>query len=120
VLSLLLILLLLLQLASRELVVMWKASSTSASRLAALTLATASSVAAVDLGWYAPSQTLVNNLTNVMGGTGVYGFIYNSSSVPDSEYGTYNWCNMPHVRAPEYVKASSEYELAYVELVSRV
>lgn len=80
----------------------------------------ANSTAAVDLGWYAPSQTLINNLTHVASNTttGVYGFIFNSSTTPDDEYGTYNWCNMPHVRAQEYVVPSDEYELAYVELVS--
>lgn len=80
----------------------------------------ANAMAAVDLGWYAPSQTLINNLTHVASSatTGVYGFIFNSSSTPDDQYGTYNWCNMPHVRAQEYVVPSDEYELVYVELVS--
>ncbi|KAL1883964.1 hypothetical protein Daus18300_000072 [Diaporthe australafricana] len=75
----------------------------------------------VDLGWYAPSQTLINNLTNVVsdGTTGVYGFIYNSSHTPDAAYGTYNWCNMPHVRGSEYKVPSDEYELVYVELIHR-
>lgn len=75
---------------------------------------------AVDLGWYAPAQTLVNNLTHVVANstTGVYGFIYDSSYTPDDEYGTYNWCNMPHVRKTEYVVPDDEYELVYVELVS--
>ncbi|KUI62830.1 Counting factor 60 [Cytospora mali] len=75
----------------------------------------------IDLGWYPPSQTVINNLTNVVsnGTTGVYGFIYNSSYTPDDEYGTYNWCNMPHVRSLEYVKPSEEYELAYVEVIHR-
>lgn len=74
----------------------------------------------VDLAWYAPSSTDINNLTNVVsvGTSGVYGFIYNSSTTPDDEYGAYNWCNMPHVRAKEYVVPSEEYELVYVELVS--
>lgn len=74
----------------------------------------------VNLGWYAPAQTLVNNLTNVASAdtTGVYGFIYNSSYTPDAVYGQYNWCNMPHVRASEYITPSDEYELVYVELVS--
>lgn len=72
----------------------------------------------VDLGWYSPAQSVVNNLTNVLSAEGVYGFIYNTSDTPDSEYGTYNWCNMPHVRRTEYEVPPSEYELAYVELVS--
>lgn len=80
-----------------------------------------STMATVDLAWYPPSQTLVNNLTNVVSGstTGVYGFIYDSSHTPDEIYGTYNWCNMPHVRASEYKVPSDEYELVYVELVSQ-
>jgi hypothetical protein len=72
----------------------------------------------VDLGWYAPSNTRVTNLNDVINGTGVYGFIFNSSTdPPGSPYGTYNWCNMPHVRPQEYKKADSEYHLEYVELV---
>lgn len=76
---------------------------------------------AVDLSWYPPSQTLVNNLTNVVSDstTGVYGFIYDSSNTPDEAYGTYNWCNMPHVRASEYKVPPDEYELVYVELIHR-
>ena len=74
---------------------------------------------AVDLSWYAPAASLINNLTNVVSDTGVYGFIYNSSTTPDSEYGTYNWCNMPHVREDIYTTPSSDYELAYVELIHR-
>ncbi|KAH8883803.1 histidine acid phosphatase [Thozetella sp. PMI_491] len=73
----------------------------------------------VDLSWHAPSQSQINNLTQVLSGTGVYGFIYNSSTTPDAVYGTYNWCNMPHARAREYKKPASEYELKYVELIHR-
>lgn len=78
-------------------------------------------MAAVDLSWHPPAQTLVNNLTNIVSDstTGVYGFIYDSSHTPDEAYGTYNWCNMPHVRATEYKVPPDEYELVYVELVSQ-
>lgn len=74
----------------------------------------------VDLGWYPPSSSVINNLTNVVSNdtTGVYGFIFNTSHTPDDEYGTYNWCNMPHVRSSEYIRPPEEYELAYVEVVS--
>lgn len=75
--------------------------------------------ATVDLNWYAPNATALNNLTAVLDGQDIYGYIYNSSDVPASEYGVYNWCNMPHVRATEYPVASSEYELQYVEVVSQ-
>lgn len=74
----------------------------------------------VDLSWHAPSATEINNLTQVIGGSGVYGFIFNSSNTPAREYGTYNWCNMPHVRATEYKTPSSEYQLQYVELVRQL
>lgn len=100
-------------------------SSNSASTVTTVTTTPDSSnmanaTSGVDLGWYAPSQTLVNNLTNVVSSStaGVYGFIYNSSVTPDDEYGAYNWCNMPHVRKTEYVVPDEEYELVYVELVS--
>ncbi|KAK1754356.1 counting factor 60 [Echria macrotheca] len=73
----------------------------------------------VDFGWYAPSQTQINNLTAVADGKGVYGFIYNTSDTLDDRYGTYNWCNMPHVRRREYVTVGEEYELIYVELIHR-
>jgi hypothetical protein len=74
--------------------------------------------ATVDLNWHAPNATAINNLSQVIGGSGVYGFIYDSSTVADEKYGVYNWCNMPHVRATEYKKPSSEYKLQYVEVVS--
>lgn len=73
---------------------------------------------AVNLSWFPPSSSWVTNLGNVINGTGVYGFIFNSSTdPPGTPYGTYNWCNMPHVRPQEYKKADAEYKLEYVELV---
>lgn len=81
------------------------------------TVADADAAVAVDLSWHAPSSTALNDLSQVLSGTGVYGFIYNSSTTPDKQYGTYNWCNMPHVRATEYKKPSPEYKLQYVEVV---
>lgn len=74
---------------------------------------------AVDLSWHAPSRSRVNNLTAALTDSGVYGFIFNSSVTPDDEYGTYNWCNMPHVRRAEYERAPAEYRLRYVEVVGR-
>jgi hypothetical protein len=68
--------------------------------------------------WYPPGNTKINNLTEALTGTGTKGFIYDSSHTPDELYGTYNWCNMPHVRAKEYPRASSDFELQYVEVVS--
>ncbi len=85
----------------------------------ALALATFTAAGqAVDLGWYPPSKTNINNLTAALSNEGVYGFIFNTSETPAGQYGSYNWCNMPHVRKTEYVKASGEYKLQYVEIVS--
>jgi hypothetical protein len=72
----------------------------------------------VDLNWHAPNATAINDLYQVISGSGIYGFIYNSSVTPVDRYGTYNWCNMPHVRATEYKEPSPEYTLQYVEVVS--
>lgn len=72
---------------------------------------------AIDTSWYSPARTALNNLTSVLDSHGVYGFIFNSSSTPNHNYGTYNWCNMPHVRPAEYVVPDKSYELQYVELV---
>ncbi|KAK4178708.1 histidine phosphatase superfamily [Triangularia setosa] len=74
---------------------------------------------AIDLSWYPQRPSPITNLTTVINSTGVWGFIYNTSHTPDSQYGTYNWCNMPHVRAKEYPKPPSEYELLYVEVIHR-
>ncbi|OHW99711.1 histidine acid phosphatase-like protein [Colletotrichum incanum] len=81
--------------------------------------AVANAAASIDLSWYPPAQTEINNLEAVINGTGVWGFIYNTSDTPDEKYGQYNWCHMPHVRKTEYVKLPDEYELRYVELVHR-
>lgn len=105
---------LLLQFATQHLIVMWSNSRTALALGASLAPALAYDV---DLKWHAPRKALVNNLTNVMSDSGVYGFIYDTSETPDADYGTYNWCNMPHARKTEYVKPSSDYELKYVELV---
>ena len=72
-----------------------------------------------DLNWYAPNATAVTDLSQVINGTGTFGFIFNTSHTPDSEYGTYNWCNMPHVRPQEYIVPSSDYKLQYVEVIHR-
>jgi hypothetical protein len=74
----------------------------------------------VDLKWYPPANTSINNLDTALHGTGVYGFIFNTSHTSDEKYGTYNWCNMPHVRRKEYVRPSAEYTLKYIEVVSSV
>ncbi|OCK83811.1 histidine acid phosphatase-like protein [Lepidopterella palustris CBS 459.81] len=74
----------------------------------------------VDLNWYAPNSTWVNNLSSVINGTGTHSFVFNSSQLPrGTRYGTYNWCNMPHVRREEYPVADKQYELVYVEVIHR-
>ena len=73
----------------------------------------------VDLTWHAPNATNMNSLAYAVNGTGIDGFIFNSSTTPAStSYSTYNWCNMPHVRRQEYQRAPQGYTLEYVELVS--
>jgi hypothetical protein len=81
------------------------------------TTAVAQNVSKVDLGWYAPKKSWINEIGQVLNGTGTNGFVFNSSQLPAGvEYGTYNWCNMPHVRKDEYVKVNDEFELVYVEV----
>ncbi|KAF9632684.1 hypothetical protein BFW01_g3547 [Lasiodiplodia theobromae] len=72
-------------------------------------------------GWHPPNSTWITHLDDVINGTGVHGFIFNGSQLPDGvPYGTYNWCNMPHVRTSEYPRVSSdEYQLEYVEVIHR-
>jgi hypothetical protein len=73
--------------------------------------------ATVDLKWHAPKKSWINDLGQVLNGTGTNGFVFNSSQLPvGAPYETYNWCNMPHVRAQEYPRASEEFELVYVEV----
>ncbi|KXS09667.1 phosphoglycerate mutase-like protein [Gonapodya prolifera JEL478] len=78
----------------------------------------ASAAAAVDLSWRPPSASAVSNLTQVLNGPGVP-TIFNSSKTSFKDYGIYNYCNMPHVRAREYPFANDTYELKYVEIIHR-
>lgn len=91
----------------------------------------------VDLSWHAPISSRINSLSSAINGTGTYGFVFNSSTLP--EYipygivmfflskilvapiylGAYNWCNMPHLRRAEYPKVNSSYILGYVEVIHR-
>lgn len=71
----------------------------------------------VDLSWHAPLQSNINSLSSAINGTGIYGFIFNSSQGP---LDTYNWCNMPHVNPKTYPKVNdSSYKLEYVEVIHR-
>jgi acid phosphatase len=70
----------------------------------------------VSLQWHPPANTQLNDLDTVINGTGIYGFIFNSSQGP---LNTYDWCNMPHTNTVTYPKADSSYKLEYVELIHR-
>ncbi|KAF1974416.1 histidine acid phosphatase-like protein [Bimuria novae-zelandiae CBS 107.79] len=73
-----------------------------------------------DVSWYAPNKTWINDLKQVLNGTGTYGFNFNGSVLPSGvAYGAYNWCNMPHVRREEYPEAREGYTLQYVEVIHR-
>ena len=98
---------------------------------------------AVDLSWHAPIASNINSLSAAINGTGTHGFIFNSSTLPEGTpygilessrpyiqhlggqlahgftLGTYNWCNMPHVRRAEYPTVNSSHVLEYVEVIHR-
>ncbi|KAK8215244.1 hypothetical protein M8818_002256 [Zalaria obscura] len=83
-------------------------------------VASQSTNGSVDLSWYAPAASQIDNLNTVINGSGVYGFIFNSSVLPrGTSYGTYDWCNMPHVRAQEYPRVNASFSLQYVEVIHR-
>ncbi|KAF2115506.1 acid phosphatase [Lophiotrema nucula] len=74
----------------------------------------------IDLSWHAPMSSRINNLSSAINDTGTYGFVFNSSLLPEGiPYGSYNWCNMPHVRRAEYQKTNSSFVLVYVEVIHR-
>ena len=77
-------------------------------------------------GWDAPANTDINDHARAMDGTGpmarkvVPWTGAGASEQPQGwEYGDYNYCNMPHVRAEEYVKNGDEFELLFVEVIQR-
>jgi acid phosphatase len=72
------------------------------------------------LKWYAPKQSWINDLSAMINGSGTHGFNFAGSRLPEgTRYGTYNYCNMPHVRREEYDIVGEEYELRYVEVIHR-
>ena len=73
----------------------------------------------VGIKWYPPNRTEIDDLATAVNGTGVYGFVFNSSytEAGNSYYGGYNWCNMPHVNVDTYLRPSADFELEYVEVV---
>ncbi|KAK9460100.1 histidine phosphatase superfamily [Lipomyces oligophaga] len=93
-----------------------------AAKLSILALVASTSASAYtfdNITHYAPSNTSFNNLNAVFSSSsGTNGGFYNTSTVPAKSYGAYNYCNMPHVRASEYVKPSNA-TLQYVEILHR-
>ena len=87
----------------------------------ALSQALPSGNASIDLSWHAPPNSPVSSLASAINGSGVYGFIFNTSQTPsDVPYSTYNWCNMPHARSAEYPRLNStDLQLEYVEVIQR-
>jgi len=72
---------------------------------------------AVELSWHPPAKSWVNDLEQVLKSTGTHGFVFNGSQLPAGvPYGTYNWCNMPHVRKEEYKRVEHELQMIYVEV----
>jgi hypothetical protein len=44
----------------------------------------------VDLSWHAPISSRINSLSSTINGTGTYGFVFNSSTLPEEiSYGKY-------------------------------
>ncbi|KAK4051512.1 hypothetical protein OIO90_004726 [Microbotryomycetes sp. JL221] len=67
---------------------------------------------------YDSDSSPINNLTVVLTGTGTNGQLWQPDTVDDKRYGTYNYCNMPHVRAKEY-QVPKGFKLKYVEVIHR-
>ena len=76
--------------------------------------------------WHPPANTEINDHARAVDGTGskakkiVPWTGAGASEQPQGwQYGEYNYCNMPHVRAEEYVKKGEEFELVFVEVIQR-
>ncbi|KAK4049967.1 hypothetical protein OIV83_003791 [Microbotryomycetes sp. JL201] len=68
---------------------------------------------------YDSTPSAINNLTFALHGTGRNGQLYQPDQVSDKQYGTYNYCNMPHVRVKEYKQPKGAFTLQYVEVIHR-
>ncbi|EMC97062.1 hypothetical protein BAUCODRAFT_69223 [Baudoinia panamericana UAMH 10762] len=69
------------------------------------------------MSWHPPIKSDINTLSTAINGTGVYGFVFNTSQGP---LNTYDWCNMPHTNVQTYPKVNdSSYQLQYVEVLHR-
>jgi len=76
--------------------------------------------------WHSPANTDVNDHARAMDGSGpmakkIVPWTHTGASEQPRgwAYGDYNYCNMPHVRADEYVKKGEEFELLFVEVIQR-
>lgn len=68
---------------------------------------------------YPPVNNSFNSIDAVFAASsGTNGGYYNLSTVADIDYGAYNYCNMPHVRAREY-EVPTGYSLQYLEIIHR-
>ncbi|KAF2104255.1 histidine acid phosphatase-like protein [Rhizodiscina lignyota] len=74
----------------------------------------------INAQWRKPAKFWDTDLDATINAKGTYNFIFNSSTLPKGiKYGSYDYCNMPHVRKPEYRIPSKEYKLEYVEIIHR-
>ncbi|KAI1434030.1 histidine acid phosphatase [Xylaria sp. CBS 124048] len=71
----------------------------------------------VDLSWYPPRNTSMNDLDTALRGHGVNGITFDADG--EEVGGGYNWCDMPRVKRETYVVASPEFELRYIEVIQR-
>ncbi|KAK9432676.1 histidine phosphatase superfamily [Lipomyces doorenjongii] len=87
--------------------------------LASIPLTAAAATSFGTIVHYSPTKSSIGELEAVFNATtGTNGGYYSASVVPDDVYGAYDYCNMPHARAREYVIPGG-YDLQYVELIHR-
>ncbi|KAG7763550.1 hypothetical protein KL946_003651 [Ogataea haglerorum] len=82
---------------------------------------TLAAITAAEIVHHAPFENEFSDLDQVFNSSrGTNDGVYNSSYVPDSKYGQYNFCNMPHVRKDTYPQVDqSVYKLQFVEVIHR-
>ncbi|KAI1823911.1 histidine acid phosphatase family protein [Xylaria intraflava] len=71
----------------------------------------------VDLSWYPPRESVVNDLSAALHGRGTDGIRFDDGGVRDGD--GVNWCDMPRVTLGDYVVAPLGFELRYVEVIQR-
>lgn len=70
----------------------------------------------IDVAWYPPAQTPFNDLDWVLHGPGLNGLVFQDEESLAGA-GQYNWCNMPRVRAGDYVHPGDGFEIVHAEVV---